>query len=112
MGGCLFCKIIAGEVPSKKVYEDDMMTAFRDIAPSAPVHVLCVPKIHVDSLDGVNSSNIGYVSHIFEKLPEIAKSLGVLGGYRVVSNVGEHGGQSVEHLHFHLLGGKKLGYMG
>ena len=112
MGGCLFCKIIAGEIPSKKVFEDDVMVAFWDIKPSAPVHVLCVPKIHIDSLDAVNASNIGYISHIVEKIPEIAKSLGLSMGYRVVSNVGGDGGQSVGHLHFHLLGGKKLGYMG
>ena len=112
MGGCLFCRIIAGEIPSKKVFEDDMMTAFWDIKPSAPVHVLCVPKIHMGSANDINAENIGYVSHIFEKIPEIAKSLGISTGYRVVSNVGEDGGQSVGHLHFHVLGGRKLGYMG
>ena len=112
MDGCLFCKITAGEVPSKKVFEDDMMLAFYDIRPAAPVHVLCVPKIHMDSLGDIDASNIGYVSHIFEQIPQIAKSLGISLGYRVVSNVGEHGGQSVAHLHFHILGGKKLGRMG
>ena len=106
--GCIFCKITAGEIPSKKVFEDDKIIAFHDIKPMAPVHVLCVPKIHIDSLDDINSENIGYVSHIFEKIPEIAKTLGISGGYRVVTNIGENGGQSVKHLHFHILGGKKL----
>ncbi|MCL1793847.1 MAG: histidine triad nucleotide-binding protein [Oscillospiraceae bacterium] len=105
---CLFCKIISGEIPSKKVFEDDMMLVFWDIHPAAPVHVLCIPKIHIDSLDDIGASNIGYVSHIFEKAPEIAKSLGLFAGYRIVANVGEDGGQSVGHLHFHMLGGRKL----
>jgi histidine triad (HIT) family protein len=109
---CLFCKIIAGEIPSKKVYEDDMIAAFYDIRPAAPTHVLCVPKIHIDSLGDIDAANIGYVSRIFEEIPKIAKSLGIIEGYRVVANVGEHGGQSVGHLHFHILGGKKLGRMG
>ena len=93
------------------------MLAFHDINPSAPVHVLCVPKIHIDSLNDVNSENIEniknieYVSHIMEKIAGIAKSLGVDKGYRVVTNIGKDGGQSVSHLHFHILGGKKLRYM-
>ena len=105
---CIFCKIIAGEIPSKKVYEDDKMTAFHDIKPMAPVHVLCVPKINIDSLEEVNGGNIEYVSRILEKIPEIAKSLKISGGYRVITNIGEDGGQSVKHLHFHVIGGKKL----
>ena len=107
MNNCIFCKIIAGEIPSKKAYEDDKILAFHDINPAAPVHVLCVPKIHVDSLNEVNQSNIDYVSHILAKIPDIAETLGTIDGYRVVTNIGEDGGQTVKHLHFHILGGKK-----
>ena len=105
---CLFCKIAAGDIPSKKVYEDDMCLAFYDIAPQAPVHVLVIPKLHIPSVDGVDASNVKYVSHIFEKIPEIAATLGLGNGYRVVSNCGPDGAQSVLHLHFHILGGKQL----
>ena len=105
---CLFCKIAAGDIPSKKVYEDDMCLAFHDIAPQAPVHVLVIPKLHIPSVDGVDASNVKYVSHIFEKIPEIAATLGLGNGYRVVSNCGPDGAQSVLHLHFHILGGKQL----
>jgi histidine triad (HIT) family protein len=105
---CLFCKIIAGEIPSKKVYEDDMCLAFHDINPQAPVHVLVIPKEHIASTDGVNTQNSGYVAHIFEAIPEIARTLGLANGYRVITNCGEDGCQSVKHLHFHILGGKKL----
>jgi len=108
---CIFCKIIAGEIPSKKVFEDDMILMFHDIAPAAPVHVLAVPKIHIDSLDdigGINGENIKYVTRILEKTPEIAKTLGLDGGYRVITNIGENGQQSVRHLHFHIIGGRKL----
>ena len=108
MSDCIFCKIIAGEIPSKKAYEDDKIIAFHDIRPMAPVHVLCAPKIHIDSLNEINQDNISYVSHILEKIPEIAKSLGTFDGYRVITNIGKDGGQSVKHLHFHVLGGKKL----
>lgn len=106
---CLFCKIIEGAIPSSKVYEDDMMLAFKDINPQAPVHVLMIPKTHIDCLDDVNAENIAYVTHIFEKIPAIAASLGLDKGYRLISNCGDEGGQTVKHLHFHLLGGKKLG---
>jgi len=112
MNDCIFCKIIAGEIPSKKVYEDDKIYVFHDINPAAPVHLLCVPKIHMDSLNDINQSNTGYVSQILEKIPEIAESFGIIDGYRVVTNIGEDGGQSVRHLHFHVLGGRKLGYLG
>lgn len=105
---CLFCKIVAGEIPSKKVYEDDQILAFHDVNPEAPVHVLVIPKKHIESVDGVNESNSAYVATIFEKIPHIAKSLGVTNGYRVITNIGEDGGQSIHHLHFHLLGGTKL----
>lgn len=106
---CLFCKIIEGTIPSSKVYEDDMMLAFKDINPQAPVHVLMIPKTHISCLDDVNVENIAYVTHIFEKIPAIAASLGLDKGYRLISNCGDEGGQTVKHLHFHLLGGKKLG---
>ena len=105
---CIFCKIIAGEIPSSKVYEDDMILAFNDINPEAPVHILIVPKTHIASMDAVTAENSKYVSAIFEKIPEIAKAAGLTNGYRVISNCGEDGGQSVMHLHFHLLGGTKL----
>ncbi len=105
---CLFCKIIEGTIPSSKVYEDGMMLAFKDINPQAPVHVLLIPKKHIASADAVDAENVEYVSHIFLKIPEIAKSLGLSGGYRIISNCGEDGCQSVKHLHFHILGGKRL----
>lgn len=108
MSNCLFCRIIAGEIPSTKVYEDEKILAFRDIAPQAPVHVLVIPKIHIASVDGVNAENSDVVAHIFTKIPEIAKAEGLENGYRVVSNCGADAGQTVPHLHFHILGGKTL----
>ena len=108
MSDCLFCKIIAGEIPSTKVYEDDAVYAFRDINPMAPVHMLIVPKTHIASADGVNAENSAYVARIFEAIPKIANAEGLVNGYRVITNCGEDGCQSVKHLHFHLLGGKKL----
>ncbi len=106
---CLFCKIIAGEIPSTKVYEDDEILAFRDIAPQAPTHILVIPKEHIGGVDELTEENAFVVAHIFAKIAEIARSEGLTDGYRVVSNVGEHGCQSVRHLHFHILGGKQLG---
>ncbi len=105
---CLFCEIIAGNIPSNKVYEDDKIFAFKDINPVAPVHVLVVPKVHIDSVNAVNGENSGYVAHIFEKIPEIAKSQGI-DSYRVISNCGKDAGQTVMHLHFHIIGGTELG---
>jgi len=105
---CIFCKIINGDIPSSKVYEDDKMLAFNDINPMAPVHVLVIPKIHIESLDMVNSGNSEYVKAIFEKIPEIAKKAGITNGYRLISNCGADACQSVKHLHFHILGGKQL----
>ena len=105
---CIFCKIIAGEIPSAKVYENELVYAFRDINPQAPVHVLVVPKCHIDSTDAVNAENSASVAAIFEAIPEIAKAEGLSNGYRVITNCGDDGCQSVKHLHFHLLGGKKL----
>jgi len=108
MENCLFCKIIAGVIPSTKVYEDDICYAFRDIAPQAPTHILVVPKAHIDSCNGITAENSAVVARIFEVIPQIAKEEGLVDGYRVVSNCGEHAGQTVHHLHFHILGGKQL----
>jgi histidine triad (HIT) family protein len=108
MTNCLFCKIIAGTIPSTKVYEDDRILAFRDIAPQAPDHILVIPKEHIPSVDGITAENSAVVAHIFETIPAIAKAEGLENGYRVVSNCGEHAGQTVHHLHFHILGGKQL----
>ena len=105
---CLFCKIIAGEIPSSKVYEDDYCYAFRDINPQAPIHVLVVPKTHIPSVDGINAENSAVVTKIFEAIPVIAKAEELDGGYRVISNCGDDACQTVKHLHFHILGGKKL----
>ena len=108
MNNCLFCKIVAGDIPSTKVYEDETVLAFRDIAPMAPTHILVIPKVHIPSVDGVTSENSAVVAHIFEVIPQIAKAEGLEKGYRVVSNCGEHAGQTVQHLHFHILGGRAL----
>lgn len=105
---CLFCAIIKGDIPSNKVYEDEFCYAFLDIAPQAPVHCLVVPKAHIASADEINAANAGAVTKIFEAIPTIAKKLRLEDGYRIISNVGENGCQSVKHLHFHILGGKKL----
>ncbi len=105
---CLFCKIIAGEIPSTKVYEDETVYAFRDIAPQAPSHILVVPKAHLGDCDDVTAENSAVIAHIFEVIPAIAKAEGLTNGYRVVSNCGNDAGQTVQHLHFHILGGKKL----
>ena len=108
MSNCLFCKIIAGDIPSTKVYEDDSVLAFRDIAPQAPSHILVIPKTHIPGCDGVTAENSAVVAHIFEVIPRIAAAEGLAGGYRVVSNCGADAGQTVPHLHFHILGGKQL----
>ena len=108
MSDCLFCRIVAGEIPSTKVYEDELVYAFRDIAPQAPVHVLVVPKCHIPDCNGVKQENSAVVAHIFEVIPAIAAAEGLTGGYRVVSNCGSDAGQTVPHLHFHILGGKAL----
>ena len=105
---CLFCKIIEGVIPSKKIYEDDKILCFYDINPQAPVHALVIPKMHIPSVDGVTKDNQEIVGYIFSRIPEIAKGLGLENGYRVVTNIGENGCQSVLHLHFHILGGAKL----
>ena len=108
MENCLFCKIVAGEIPSTKVYEDDKILAFRDINPQAPTHILVVPKTHIQSVSGIDETNSAVVAHIFEVIPKIAAAEGLTNGYRVVSNCGSDAGQTVQHLHFHILGGKTL----
>ena len=105
---CIFCKIAAGEIPSTKVYEDEQILAFRDIAPMAPTHILVIPKTHIGSVAEITAENSGIVAHIFATIPQIAKAEGLEGGYRVVSNCGPDAGQTVQHLHFHILGGRQL----
>lgn len=106
MSDCLFCKIISGEIPSKKVFENDKVYAFYDIAPQAPVHVVIVPKTHIESANDITKENSSAVADIYEAIPEIAKILGVeKSGYRIVNNCGKDAGQTVFHIHFHLLAG-------
>lgn len=106
---CLFCKIVNGEIPSTKVYEDETVYAFKDINPVAPVHVLIIPKQHLSSINDVNEENSAVIAHIYEVAAKLAKEFGISeNGYRMVSNCGADAGQTVFHLHFHLLGGKKL----
>ena len=108
---CIFCKIVAGEIPSTKVYEDDKILAFRDIEPQAPVHIIIIPKEHIPSVNAITAENASVIAHIFTKIPEIAKAEGVdESGYRVVNNCGKDGGQTVEHIHFHLTGGREFGW--
>ena len=107
MSDCLFCKIIAGEIPSNKVYEDDQCLAFYDIDPQAPTHFLVIPKPHIGSVAEVNEGNAAVVAHIFTVIAREANKLG-LDSYRVVSNIGEQAGQSVPHLHFHVLAGRDM----
>lgn len=105
---CIFCKIANGEIPSTKVYEDDKILAFKDLNPQARVHLLVIPKEHICCADKIDSTNSNNIALIFEKIPEIAKASGCTNGYRVITNCGEDGCQSVKHLHFHILGGEKL----
>ena len=108
MTDCLFCKIIAGEIPSQKVYEDDKCLAFKDIAPLAPVHFLVVPKAHFASAAEVTEENAALIGHIYAVIAKLAKEMDFADGYRVVTNVGELAGQTVKHIHFHVLSGKQL----
>ena len=107
MSDCLFCKIANGEIPSNKVYEDAVCLAFRDIDPQAPTHFLVIPKAHIASCAQVNENNAALVGHMFTVIAKVAKEQG-LDSYRVVSNCGEQAGQSVPHLHFHVLGGRDM----
>ena len=108
MDGCIFCKIAAGEIPSTKVYEDEQILAFRDIAPQAPTHILVIPKTHIPSVAAITGENSALVAHIFEVIARVAEAEGLANGYRVVSNCGPDAGQTVHHLHFHILGGREL----
>ena len=105
---CIFCKIIKGDIPSKCAYEDEYCFAFHDINPQTPTHILVIPKLHMASVDEVSEENSIYVAKIFEAIPKIAKAAGLVGGYRVISNCGDDACQTVKHLHFHIMGGRKL----
>ena len=107
MSNCLFCKIAAGDIPSNKVYEDELCYAFYDIDPQAPTHFLVIPKAHIPSVAAVDEENAAVVAHIFTVIAKVTKQLG-LESYRVVSNIGEQAGQSVFHLHFHVLSGRDM----
>lgn len=109
MSDCLFCKIAAGEIPSNKVYEDELCFAFYDIAPQAPTHFLVIPKAHIPSCGAVTAENSAVVAHIFEVIAKVTKELGIE-SFRVVSNCGEQAGQTVHHLHFHVLAGRDLSW--
>ena len=102
---CIFCKIIAGDIPSAKVYEDDMVVAFKDINPQAPVHLLVIPKLHIPCADEITPDNAAVAAHIFAVIPKIAEEQGIKGKYRIINNCGAEAGQTVFHLHFHILGG-------
>ncbi len=105
---CLFCEILKGEIPSSKVFENEFVYAFKDINPNAPVHVLVIPKAHISSADDIDAHNIESVAQVMLAIPKVAEICGLNNGYRVITNVGEDGGQTVKHLHFHILGGEKL----
>ena len=106
---CLFCKIIAGDIPCTKVYEDDAVFAFRDINPQAPVHIVIVPKQHIaSSADDIDETNSAVIAKLFEAIPKIAKAAGLTNGYRIVNNCGDQAGQTVKHLHFHVLSGRDM----
>ena len=108
MENCLFCKIAAGVIPSTKVYEDESVLAFRDIAPQAPTHILVIPKAHISGMSEVSAENAALVAHCLEVAALVARQENLTGGYRIVSNCGDDAGQTVHHLHFHILGGRKL----
>ncbi len=106
MNDCLFCRIISGEIPSKKVYEDDLCYAFYDIDPQAPTHFLVIPKEHIKSAAEINSANSAVVGHIFEVIAKLSAEMGMKDGFRIVSNCGDCAGQTVHHLHFHVMSGR------
>ncbi|MBQ9384763.1 MAG: histidine triad nucleotide-binding protein [Ruminiclostridium sp.] len=108
MNDCLFCKIIAGEIPSTKVYEDEKILAFKDINPQAPVHILIIPKEHYESVDALDEASAPVVGDIMLVAKRLAAEFHLESGYRLITNIGENGCQSVKHLHFHLIGGTKL----
>ncbi len=109
MENCIFCKIVAGEIPSPRLYEDDKMIVIRDIEPKAKLHYLCIPKTHFALLSEMDEQGAELVKHCFKTIPTLEKELGLEGGYRVIINQGFNGGQTVPHLHIHLLGGEVLG---
>ncbi len=108
MSDCLFCKIAAGEIPGDIVYEDDKMVVFKDIAPKAEVHLLAIPREHIESLNGLDESHDALIAHMMRQLPRLAKEQGLESGFRTIINTGPGGGQVVFHLHIHLLGGNGL----
>lgn len=110
MEDCLFCKIAAGEIPSKKIYEDEQVYVFEDIEPTAPIHYLLIPKKHISKLDEITPDNSAVISHIYEVISMLAKKLDLKDGFRVVSNCGKSAGQTVFHIHFHLLAGRDFGW--
>lgn len=110
MEDCLFCKILSGKVSTKKIYEDDKVLAFGDINPQAPVHILVIPKKHIVSLDNVGESDVALLGHIQVVISRLARKNKLFDGYRVVNNCGVDGGQTVQHLHYHLLGGRVFGW--
>ena len=111
MSDCLFCKIAKGEIPSEKIYEDDKVYAFYDINPEAPTHFLVIPKEHIESANELNDNNIDIVSHIFKVINKLVVELKIAdAGYRIINNCGEDGGQTVKHLHFHVIGGRSLNW--
>ncbi len=110
MTDCLFCKIAAGEIPSNKLYEDDTLLAFYDIDPQAPVHFLVIPKQHIESAASLTEKDAALLGHVYAVIARLTQQLGCAGGYRVVTNVGEDGGQSVKHLHFHVLAKRSLAW--
>ncbi len=109
MSDCIFCRIAAGDIPSACLYEDEHVYAFRDINPQAPVHFLVIPRAHIASMDEISAENSALAAKCLEVIPKIAARLGLSGGYRVISNCGADAGQTVFHLHFHVLAGKSLG---
>ena len=110
MSDCLFCKIVAGEIPSTKIYEDEYVYAFADIAPQAPFHAIVIPKEHIASADEITTENSMLIAKVFEAIAKIAKAENLVKGYRVVNNCGEEGGQTVGHIHFHLLARRNLAW--
>ncbi len=108
MSDCIFCKILDGDIPSNRVYEDEHCIAFHDVQPAAPVHLLVIPRKHISSLDALTPQDQELMGHIMTRIPEIARNQGLEQGYRTVINTGEQGGQTVFHIHFHILGGRQM----
>jgi len=105
---CIFCKIANGEIPATKVYEDETVVAFNDLEPQAPTHILVIPKAHISSAAEVNEENSTVISHIFEVIAKLSKELNMTNGFRVVNNCGDSAGQTVKHIHFHVMSGRKF----